>query len=67
MTAQNIATTMAGFVMMAATAAAGLTAWLLVTAPTTVAVALSGHDAEPFVQAAMHALHDVLASLSRYL
>ena len=53
--------------MMAATAAAGLTAWLLVTAPTTVAVALNSHDGEPFVQAAMRVLHDVLASLIRYL
>ena len=67
MTIQDIAATVAGFVMMAATAAAGLTAWLFVTAPTSVAVALSGHDAEPFVQAALHALHDVLASLIRYL
>ena len=67
MTIQNIATTVAGFVMMAATAAAALTAWLLVTAPTTVAVALNSHDGEPFVHAAMRVLHDVLATLVRYL
>ena len=67
MTKQNIATTVAGVVMVAATAAAGLTAWLLVTAPTTVAMALNGHDGEPLLQVTMRALYDVLASLIRYL
>ena len=67
MTPQNIATTVAGVVVVAATAAAGLTAWLLVTAPTTVAMALNGQDGEPLVQVAVRALYDVLAGLIRYL
>ena len=67
MTTQKIATTAAALVMVAASVAAGLTVWLLVTAPATVAIAVSDHNSAPIVQAALRAVHDVLAGIIRYL
>ena len=56
MTTRELAMTTAGVVAVAASVAAGLTTWLLVTAPATVAMAIEGRDAEPFVQVALSAL-----------
>ena len=67
MTTRELAMTMAGVVAVAASVAAGLTTWLLVTAPATVAMAIEGRDAEPLLQVALTALYQVLARLVRYL
>jgi hypothetical protein len=67
MTTRELAMTTAGFVAVAASVAAGLTTWLLVTAPATVAMAIEGRDAEPLLQAALNALYDVVIRLVRYL
>jgi hypothetical protein len=67
MKARDFAMTTAGVVALAASAAAGLMMWLLVTAPATVALAVQGTDAEPFVQVARHAFYEVLVRLVRYL
>ena len=67
MTTRELAMTTAGVVAVAASVAAGLTTWLLVTAPTTVALAIEGRDAEPLLQVALSALLDVLTRLVRYL
>jgi len=67
MKARDFAMTTAGVVALAASAAAGLMTWLLVTAPATFAMAIRGTDAEPFVQVAARALYEVLTSLVRYL
>ena len=56
-----------GMVALAASATAGLTIWLLVTAPTTVASALGGHDVAPLVRIALHMVYDAVSSLGRYL
>ena len=53
----EIAATVGGMVAVAASATAGLTIWLLVTAPTTVARALGEHEVAPLVQVALEALY----------
>src|SRR5216683_2769246 len=50
MTTRDLAMTTAGVVAMAAWVAASVTAWLLVTAPATVAMAINGRDAQSLVQ-----------------
>jgi hypothetical protein len=67
MKARDFVMTTAGVVALAASAAAGLMMWLLVTAPATVALAVQGTDAEPFVRVAGHAFYEVLVRLVRYL
>ena len=67
MTTRELAMTTAGVVAVAASVAAGLTTWLLVTAPATVAMAIEGGDAEPLLQVALSALYEVLTRLVRYL
>jgi chromate transport protein ChrA len=67
MTARELAMMTGWMVAGAASVAAGLTMWLLVTAPETVAMAIEGHDAEPLVQVALSALYQVLTRLVRYL
>ena len=67
MTTRELAMTLAGMVAVAASVAAGLTTWLLVTAPATVALAIEGRDGEPLLQVALTALYQVLARLVRYL
>jgi hypothetical protein len=67
MKAQDLAMMTAGVVALAASAAAGLMTWLLVSAPATLAMTIEGTDAEPFVQVAARALHEVLMHLVRYL
>jgi hypothetical protein len=52
---------------VAASVAAGLTTWLLVTAPATIAMAIEGGDAEPLLQAALSVLYQALVRLVRYL
>ena len=59
MTTRELAMTTAGVVAVAASVAAGLTTWLLVTAPATVAMAIEGRDAEPLLQVALNALYEV--------
>ncbi|MEO8258649.1 MAG: hypothetical protein ABI868_14975 [Acidobacteriota bacterium] len=66
MTTRGLAMTTAGVVAVAASVAAGLTTWLLITAPTTVAMAIEGRDAEPLRQAALSLLHDALTRLVQY-
>jgi len=67
MNTRNLAMTAAGVVAMAACSAASMTAWLLVTAPTTVAMAVQGRDVEPLAQLALQVLYDAFAGLIRYL
>lgn len=67
MKARDLAMTTAGVVAVAAWAAASVTAWLLVTAPTTVAMAVQTRETEPLAQLALQALYDAVACLVRYL
>ena len=67
MTMSELAMRTAGVVAVAASVAAGLTTWLLVTAPATVAMAIEGRDAEPLMNMALSALYEVLTRLVRYL
>jgi hypothetical protein len=67
MKARDLAMTTAGVVAMAAWAAASVTAWLLVTAPTTVVTAVQTRDVEPLAQLALHALYEAVARLIHYL
>jgi cytochrome c-type biogenesis protein CcmH/NrfG len=67
MNTRNLATTAAVMVTMAACSVASVTAWLMVTSPTTVALAVKGSDAQPLAEFALHALYTVIASLVRYL
>lgn len=67
MTMSALAMRMAGVVAVAASVAAGLTTWLLVTAPETVAMAIEGRDAEPLVNMTLAALYELLTRLVRYL
>jgi hypothetical protein len=67
MTTRELAMTTAGMVAVAASVVAGLTTWLLVTAPATVAMAIEGRDAEPLLQEALRALYEVVIRLVRYL
>lgn len=67
MSTRNLAATAATMVAVAACSMASVTAWLLVTAPATVALAVQGGDAQPLAQLALHALYAALAQLVRYL
>jgi hypothetical protein len=67
MTTRELAMTTAGLVAVAASVAAGVTTWLLVTAPATVAMAIEGRDAEPLLQMALNALYEVVIRFVRYL
>jgi hypothetical protein len=67
MKVSNMAATMAGIVALTASATAGLTIWLLLTAPATVGSALGGHDVTPLVRMAIEALYEALSGLARYL
>jgi hypothetical protein len=66
MNTHNLAMTTAGVVAVAACSLASATAWLLVTAPTTVAMAVQGGDMEPLAQIALHALYEAVARLVQY-
>ena len=67
MITRNLAMTAAGVVAAAACSMASLTAWLLVTSPTQVALAVQGGDPQPLAELALHALYAALAQLLRYL
>ena len=67
MSTRNLATTAAWVVALTACSVAGITAWLLVTSPATVALAVQGGDAQPLAQLALHAIYQALAHLFRYL
>jgi hypothetical protein len=65
MTLRNIATTVAGVVVVVASTTAGSVIWLLLTAPTSVAGALDGH-ATGAVQIVVHALYAALSHFVSY-
>ena len=67
MKTRELAMTTAGVVAVAAWVAASVTAWLLVTAPATVAMAINGRDAQSLVHVGLRALYDLLVRLVRYL
>ena len=67
MKTRDLAMTTAGVVGVTAWVAASMTAWLLVTAPATVAMAVNGHDAQSLIQFGLRALYDLLVRLVRYL
>ena len=67
MSTRNLAMTAAGAVAVAACSMASVTAWLLVTSPTQVALAVQSGDAQPLAELALHALYAALAHLARYL
>ena len=67
MNTRNLAMTAAGVVAVTACSMASVTAWLLVTAPATVALAVQGGDAQPLAQLAMRALYAAVMQLARYL
>jgi hypothetical protein len=67
MSTRKLATTAGWVVAMTACSVAGMTAWLLVTAPTTVALAVQGGDAQPLAELALRALFQALGHLARYL
>ena len=52
---------------VAAWTAASVTAWLLVTAPATVAMAVQARDAQPLARLALHALYAAVTRLAQYL
>jgi hypothetical protein len=66
MSTARLATTVGWMVALTACSVASVTAWLLVTAPTTTALAVQG-DAQPLMQLAMHALYQALTRLVGYL
>lgn len=67
MNTRNLAMTAAGVVAVTACSMASVTAWLLVTSPATVALAVQGGDAQPLAQLALQALYEVFAHVVRYL
>jgi hypothetical protein len=67
MSTHNVATTAAWVVTVTACSVASVSAWLLVTAPTTVAMAVQGRGAQTLAQIAIRAMCDALSQLVRYL
>ena len=67
MNTRNLATAAAVMVTMAACSAASVTAWLMVTAPASVGLAVKGSDAQPLAELALHALYTAFAAIVRYL
>jgi hypothetical protein len=66
MSTGRLVTTAGWLVALAACSAATMTAWLLVTAPTTTALAVQRGEAEPLAQLALDALYQVFAHIVRY-
>ncbi|MBI3492362.1 MAG: hypothetical protein HY047_11365 [Acidobacteria bacterium] len=64
---REIVLTVASVVGMGTSAAAGLTIWLLLTQPLTVANAVNARDLAPLLQAMASALVDALSVVIRYL
>ena len=67
MTSRELAMTTGGVVAVAAWIAASATAWLLVTAPTTVAMAVTGEDVDSFARLAWHVVYTALTRIAQYL
>jgi hypothetical protein len=67
MNTRNLAMTAAGVVAVTACSMASVTAWLLVTSPATVALAVQGGDAQPLAQLAFRALYAAVMQIARYL
>ena len=67
MNTRNLAMAAAGVVAVTACSMASVTAWLLVTSPATVALAVQGGNAQPLAQLAMRALYAAAMQLARYL
>lgn len=67
MTLNEIAATVGGTVALAASATAGATIWLLLTAPTTVASALGDHEVAPLMRIVLGALYSVVVGLVQHL
>ena len=66
MSTRRLVTTAGWVVALAACSVATMTAWLLVTAPTTTALAVQRGEAEPLAQLALDALYQVFAHIVRY-
>jgi hypothetical protein len=64
---KSLATTAGWLVAVTACSVASVTAWLLVTAPTTVAMAVQGRDVQPLAQFALRAIYEAVTRLVRYL
>jgi hypothetical protein len=67
MTFNDIAATVGGMVALTASATAGLTIWLLLTAPATVASALGEHEVAPLVKIALQAVYGAVVGLVQHL
>jgi hypothetical protein len=67
MSTRNLTMTAAGVVAMTACSVASVTAWLLVTSPASVAMAVQGGGPQPLAQLALHAIYQAVAHLLRYL
>ena len=67
MTSRELAMTTGGLAAMAALIAASATAWLLVTAPTRVAMMMSGQDVDSFVRLAWTVIYEAVTRLIHFL
>ena len=67
MSTRKLATTAGWLVAVTACSVASLTAWLLVTSPTAVALAVQGSGSQPLGRLALHALHQAVGFLAHYL
>jgi hypothetical protein len=67
MTRRDVAFTMMMLLMLGMVAAAGLTTWLLLTAPMTAVSAFDAADITPLLQAAVGAFYTALSFLGRFL
>ena len=67
MSTRKLATTAGWLVAFMACSVASVTAWLLVTSPTAVALAVQGGDSQPLSRLALHALSQAIGILARYL
>ncbi len=66
MTSRDLAVTTGSLIAVAAWITASMTAWLLVTAPTTIAMAVSGQDVDSFARAAVRAIYVALTRFIEY-
>jgi hypothetical protein len=64
---RNLVLAVTGGLIVAATALTGATVWLLVTAPATVASAVSSREMLPLVQMVVGVLYQALLRLAGYL
>ena len=67
MTFNEIAATVGGVVGLAASVTAGLTIWLMLTAPTTVASALGEREVAPLVHIALETVYSAVVGLVQHL